>query len=723
MADVKDLFNQGEDVTDIFNKGEAVKGTDTPYSATGAAALGAAKGATFGFDDEIAGLAKGLIDKGVGSKKDFWDIYKDVRDSVRAEHAKAEEQHPVASFAGELAGGVIPMALAPEGLIGAGAAEGAGFLGKAKAMATTGAKVGALAGLGGSNADLTQGDVMGAAKDTATGAASGAVLGAASQALGSTVGKVAGIGNEYAKQFPIYNEVQRTFNKAAAGESLAGKANVTTQAANDAAKSLSGTLETMRGESGAARQLAIDAASDTGIKVDPHAWADKWIAEAEAQLPKANETDKASINDFIKQVKNHVGEKTEDVDQYIPLESGLTPDQMAVESNRAKMGTKALGDTEQAAQVTKSLYDDIESGKIDINNPDHAQTIIDRYNKAKALAAGNIWSPEVQKDAETGVEAIVSPRGANKAPVVSQIKQNPFEAQVAHVMGQATTRDVDTLTPAQVDKIATDLNSEYRALGPQQGRVRNLYGGAKQDLQKQMADAANMAPSAKQDAVDAFNKAIEDYKGETGDFGTVAGTQTMLGQPGYSSVTEGPDKTLKLQNMIQNYNKPGSQSRMILDQAMNKLSDAYPEAVPAIRNMIVDAASNRDIALGLANQSPLATNLLHASAKAVTMNIADLGGRAYGGILRMGGGTAGNISKSMTDIGKHIYDFTPDQTRDLANYVIKKGGTFASTLGKPLQEAVNASQGKRRALLFALMQQPDFRNVAGQFMSNNEESP
>jgi hypothetical protein len=720
-----DEIKQKYDFSGLPPMPESVAKPDSEYSTTSATALGAAKGVTMGFDDEIAGVAMGLINKGIGDKKDFWDIYKDIRDKVRTAHSQAEEQHPVASFAGELAGGVVPLAFAPEALVGKGAVEGAGFLARAKAMAATGAKVGAIAGLGGSNADLTQGDVAGAAKDVATGAATGGILGAASEAVGHTVGKVASKANEYAKQFPIYNEVQRTFGKAAEGNSLMGKATETTQMVNNGAQSLVNTLERLRAETGAARAEAMQDATKTGITIPSDEWADTALAKAEAMLPGANDADKASINTFIKQVKLAVGEKTEDVTSWIPNEPKLTADQKAVEANRSTMATKAIGDNEMAAQINKSIKDDLKSGKLNPDTEEGAAELVSRYNRAKAFAENNTWSPEVQKDADTGVEAIVNARGTAKAPVVSNIKQNPFDANASKVIGEATSRGVESLTPAQVDKIASDLNYQYRALKPEQGQVRTLYGDTKTDLQQRMFNSSKISPEIKEDAIADFNKAIEEYKGETGEFGTVAGTQELLGQPGYSSTSgdNSGNATRKLQVMIQNYNKPGSQARMILDQSMDKLSQSFPEAVPMIRRMIQDTSANRDIALGLANQSPLATNLLHASAKAVTMNLADLGGKAYGGILKMGGGAAQNISKSMTDIGKHIYDFSPEQTQSLANFVINKGGTYASTLGKPLQEAVNASQGKRRALLFALMQQPDFRNVAGQFMSNNEESP
>lgn len=133
-------------------------------------ARGAAQTATFGFADEIAG-AFGSI---VGPK-----TYSQVRDESRANFKAAEEANPIASIAGSLAGGIIPV----PGIAGAGLARAAmsvaktgSNVAKAAKLAQTamqsqtvgaailrGAAMGGLAGAGAAEDGVLSGALSGAA--------------------------------------------------------------------------------------------------------------------------------------------------------------------------------------------------------------------------------------------------------------------------------------------------------------------------------------------------------------------------------------------------------------------------------------------------------------------------------------------------------------------------------------------------------------------------------
>jgi hypothetical protein len=115
---------------------------------------GLKQGVTFGFGDELTGLAESAF-----SDK----TYKQSRDEARANDAAAEEAHPVLYGGGELGGG-LATTLATGGLAGGAAA---GLRGAALA--------GAAYGAGSSEADLTEGDIGGLARDTAIGASAGAL--------------------------------------------------------------------------------------------------------------------------------------------------------------------------------------------------------------------------------------------------------------------------------------------------------------------------------------------------------------------------------------------------------------------------------------------------------------------------------------------------------------------------------------------------------------------
>lgn len=116
---------------------------------------GAAQGASLGYADELTGLLESLVtDK----------TYKQARDESRANYKTAEEANPKTYLAGEVAAGVgagiaVPGSVGIRGLAALGAAQG----------------------LGNSEADLLEGDVKGAVRDTAIGGTIGAGVGVAAK--------------------------------------------------------------------------------------------------------------------------------------------------------------------------------------------------------------------------------------------------------------------------------------------------------------------------------------------------------------------------------------------------------------------------------------------------------------------------------------------------------------------------------------------------------------
>ncbi len=123
------------------------------------ASLGAAQGASLGFGDEGSAMVVALAKKMTAKGGNFEENYVKARDALRAKISESKEANPKTYMAGEFAGG---MATAP-------------LAGGSPTMARL-AALGMVQGLGNSEADLTQGDFAGAAKDTAIGGAIGAAM-------------------------------------------------------------------------------------------------------------------------------------------------------------------------------------------------------------------------------------------------------------------------------------------------------------------------------------------------------------------------------------------------------------------------------------------------------------------------------------------------------------------------------------------------------------------
>ncbi len=145
-------------------------------------ARGAAQGLSLGFADEITGFLESL-----GTDK----TYTQARDESRENYAVAHEANPKTSIAGEF-GGALAGAFVP----GMGLTKGASIAQEA----LYGAKLGAAAGLGRSEADLTKGQFGKAAEDVVHGAEFGGIAGGAgavaSRGVSAGVSKVGDIARE-----------------------------------------------------------------------------------------------------------------------------------------------------------------------------------------------------------------------------------------------------------------------------------------------------------------------------------------------------------------------------------------------------------------------------------------------------------------------------------------------------------------------------------------------
>ncbi len=128
-------------------------------------ARGVAQGASFGFADEATGVLEAAKDWLANDPKGFMANYQKHRDESRANYKAAEGANPTSYMAGQFGGALAPAILSGGTSIPALAAQGAAQ------------------GLGASEADLTQGDVSGAARDAAIGSAIGGAAGVAGEAI------------------------------------------------------------------------------------------------------------------------------------------------------------------------------------------------------------------------------------------------------------------------------------------------------------------------------------------------------------------------------------------------------------------------------------------------------------------------------------------------------------------------------------------------------------
>ncbi len=135
---------------------------------------GALQGATFGFSDEIAGVATGAYDALTGG--DFTESYNETVEGIRKANKQAREANPYSYLGGEVGSAFfVPGGLARVGIKGATAAANAGLKARSLAAAKEGAAYGAAFGAGHAEGGLQE-RAAGAGMGALTGAAVGGVL-------------------------------------------------------------------------------------------------------------------------------------------------------------------------------------------------------------------------------------------------------------------------------------------------------------------------------------------------------------------------------------------------------------------------------------------------------------------------------------------------------------------------------------------------------------------
>jgi hypothetical protein len=190
---------------------------------------GIAQGATLNSAPVITGAAQALGDKAQGllsgqQTPDLADLYRQYQQASQKQYDAAQQANPKTYLAGNIAGSIAPLALAPE-------AEG-GLLAKMGTNALTGATVGGVSALGSSQGNLdTEENRKQLGEDVVKQALTGTALGSAASLAGSALSSLGGKVGQYIENSPLLRQMSKSFNTGAEGVALnGGEASVGAQA-------------------------------------------------------------------------------------------------------------------------------------------------------------------------------------------------------------------------------------------------------------------------------------------------------------------------------------------------------------------------------------------------------------------------------------------------------------------------------------------------------------
>ena len=643
---------------------------------------GAAQGVTFGFADEMEAAVKSAL-SGQLTKTEYEQQVADIRERYR----KQEEANPMSFLAGNIgAGFAVP---------GFGMLKGGLTLGKA---VKAGAAAGALAGAGGSEAQLTSGEVGELAKDVTAGTLAGAATGAAIPAL-AKVGK--GVAS-FVKQQDLFESAADILSDAskgivhsgedilnrradamvAAGKKVLSQADETMQAQGDKMKSIIDRLNAKAIEEGRT------------INVEP-------VLQKFQQLDEILDIPTQKQVDFLEDVVNKAAGKGDVNTVMSALQKKVAEEQVKKIVQARKIAAEIINLEEEIVKnkTTPGLQTKMDAMKTaykEILDSLRLSGLEDQY----ANITKQISSP-------TPFQTIIDP--ATNIPV--GLIDTDYKTFVKASDG--ITKYSPEKTPAELRKMIETLNSDYVVKNIDTKQAINMRQGIKQDLQNLMFEGAKPAD------VQEYSAAAKTYSDlrklmDGAKLDVIYG----LGEAG----KQGTDER-KLYDIIKQFNREGSKEGAFFRQFVDKMKDIDPNLASKIETDVAKASRDFKLSSDLYADKAFPEKGLAffvPSGKSLMMKGAELTGT---GIYKTDKALAGARKAMLKVPTKVLESISSDNSSAIRQMADKLRGasdkTSVDLYGK-LNKILEMDPNKQKAAIFALIQQPAYRDMFN-YLSNEGE--
>lgn len=641
--------------TTLASVSSPADGTATDPSIEESLLRGAAQGATLGWAPQIAGGAEALGDLISGSDKgkSLMDLYRQHRDESKANFKKAEDTNPIASTVGNIGGGLVP------GILSGGlgeVAEAPGLLAKVGQAAKVGGIAGGIAGLGSSDADLTQGQLGQGLKDATSGAVTGAVTGGALQGAGSLAG---GLIKNTIGQTRLGQDLGAAFGMGKEGTNLLshkGIRNIVDNERSSAAQDITSEILGLKGVLGGQYDKIAKDFGDGNINVkDATSKIQSLIDGLNDKIP-AQAKDKAILQQLL--------------------------DGSTKENVQAQAFTPATSKTSEAVPSARDIL----------------KAKLDKLNAANNFEGG---TSSAGNAAEAGQPVGATPFNIQNVPGEGDKNYLGIFNKDKGLMGMPVedtpgSPAVTTNTPAipgdMYNSGTTPVNDlNYSGAKDLKQGFKDLSGYGKEMSSTPGTNAATKATGILGDTLDAQVPGSEDADDMYHNF-----SENVLDKLGIKGNIQNNDidgATAKLSRLIFNGDADtgiGTTSRGKISEAMEALQQINPEAANNIQH-IQETASNRiRIARAANNESfPTAPNALSDVKGLVGIKLAN---------------GLGQASRTLSDMPK-------EGLANLGNQLMTSNHPLAPQLGKILVQASDRDQIGRNALIFTLMQNESYRQL------------
>jgi hypothetical protein len=667
------------------------------------AGLGALQGGSFGFADEAEAGVRSVLPNDLGGGS-----YEDLISQVRNRYKEAEEANPWSYGGGQILGGIAVPA------IGAG-----GNLGR---MVIGGAVGGAANSIGTREDDkLSKQALIDAGEGAVIGGALTGVVGSALPALGKYVGK------KVAKS-EMGEDVKDVFNKIRSGEVESfGRESLKplAQDVRDAAKTdILGNLDKVREFTDSSYKNVADqtAKIDTPIDVE------KIVNELRMKMPGSrqgvSENDLKAVNQNLgdllgeQEVAKRIAKEMDPAEAESKVMNSLrtraAQQEARAERNYARKYLEDQAREELGGQGIEgqALQNRVNSRMQRITNEDIDAAVAEIRDLN--IRQRTAFPPEFEVNPETGLNVGIVKRA--DADTTMSVPDTKFET----IKEMVPTKSVATVSElkdaaSNIKGLMTDsMKQNNPALFKYiQDTKNSLEAAIKSNIPEEISKAKNQADALYRDILNV---------GASKDLGLPANMGTS-----YRGLANQGRAESNVGRMIKNMSQPGHDDALSIENFLNRLRSSKADEIglestgiagPATIDDIANNLKNRSRNLQLAERATSTSglqggstgvkglfNLMQESVKAKVLGTAEIAGKVTKATNKV-------ITKGIQEVSYA----TPNVLKNLATKVTD------NKLSEKLVTIANAPEAKRRAMIFALMQQPVYRELINDANVPEEET-
>lgn len=651
-------------------------------------------------------------------KKGPIEIYKQYRDMQRKALQEAEQEHPVASFAGDIAGGIMMPGMG----VGMGAGKAGSLAAKTARGSLAAAPVSAAVGAGISEEET----LAGVAEDAAKTASLGMLMGGAIPAIGAAGSGVKGLAKKAGD-----SDLAKIYKAYAKGERLSDDVIENFRKLKDLGGDVTSELSSRSKVAGQELQDVLKKASETTDPVEVSGLLSEAKARLQALSKDPNPDVEASAKKVIGVIDNILEGKevtklmpTKSLEeQAIKKEEDILKAYKKLQEKRAKTMMEDPGEVAGQKLAKKRAGLEASSEKPPRLGPEEQFLSSDdipvlRQQKGDAgfitqiMDDPNLTPIDIATDPESGLKyfsymnqstgkvesaflpddtSLFSKLRPTKVREGGKAALTPEELIQAKRSFAEMTPIVDPAMSKQVGREAVGITKALDELLPPEAQAKSKEVS---DLMGVFGQLTGRGPS---DVLDAAEKTKMRER---------LGALMLEASPEVKTRTQ-------LEDILMGFADPTRPER-----AVKGLQDIAPDLAARIRNEAPEIAEK--IRLGIAID-PRELGTISPDLRGQIA--AQFGGGI--GILRKGAAVAGSTSKAISDsmskMSEELVSMSPEALNNVVERLYGMGSTTSRSLGDALGKAMAKDKRGRQAVMFGIMQNPAYREILQELNDEKRE--